>query len=188
MSPPRSWSSATNRTGPTTVHRCRRSCCRASGSRIGSTSVSPTPSTISTSSGDSVPPRRRSTSPARELGLADGSVLGFDGLVIATGAHPRRLAGQDTFDHVHELRTLDDSLALRAEIMPGGRRVVVIGAGFIGLEAAATAKTLGNDVVVLEGATAPLIRGLGARDGRSDRRSPSRPRRRRSNAASSSRV
>jgi len=102
---------------------------------------------------------------ARELTLADGSVLGFDGLVIATGAHPRRLAGQDAFTHVHELRTLDDALRLRAEIIDGGRRVVVIGAGFIGLEAAATAKQLGNDVVVLEGAAAPLIRGLGAEMG-----------------------
>jgi len=97
--------------------------------------------------------------------LADGSVIGFDGLVIATGAHPRRLAGQDAFDHVHELRTLDDALRLRSEIASGGRRVVVIGAGFIGLEAAATAKTLGNDVVVLEGAAAPLIRGLGVEMG-----------------------
>lgn len=102
---------------------------------------------------------------AHELTLADGSVLGFDGLVIATGARPRRLAGQDAFDHVHELRSIDDALRLRAEIIDGGRRVVVIGAGFIGLEAAATAKQLGNDVVVLEGATAPLIRGLGAEMG-----------------------
>ncbi len=101
----------------------------------------------------------------RELTLADGSVLGFDGLVIATGAHPRRLADQDAFDHVHELRTLDDALGLRSEIVGGGRRVVVIGAGFIGLEAAATAKALGNDVVVLEGAAAPLIRGLGTEMG-----------------------
>ena len=102
---------------------------------------------------------------ARELTLADGSVLGFDGLVIATGARPRRLAGQETFAHVHELRNLDDSLRLRAEIIDGGRRVVVIGAGFIGLEAAATAKKLGNDVIVLEGASAPLIRGLGVEMG-----------------------
>ncbi len=101
----------------------------------------------------------------RELSLADGSVVGFDALVIATGAHPRRLADQHTFDHVHELRTLDDALRLRSEIVNGGRRVVVIGAGFIGLEAAATAKSLGNDVVVLEGAAAPLIRGLGAEMG-----------------------
>ena len=102
---------------------------------------------------------------ARELHLGDDSVLGFDGLVIATGARPRRLTGQDRFDHVHELRTLDDSLRLRDAIAPGGRRVVVVGAGFIGLEAAATAKSLGNDVVVLEGAAAPLIRGLGAEMG-----------------------
>ncbi len=102
---------------------------------------------------------------AREVTLADGSVLGFDAMVIATGAHPRRLSGQESFDHVHELRSLDDSLRLRSEIADGGRRVVVIGAGFIGLETAATAKMLGNDVVVLEGAAAPLIRGLGAEMG-----------------------
>ena len=63
------------------------------------------------------------------------------------------------------MRTLDDSLGLRAEILDGGRRVVVIGAGFIGLEVAATARQLGNDVIVLEGAEAPLIRGLGAEMG-----------------------
>jgi NADPH-dependent 2,4-dienoyl-CoA reductase/sulfur reductase-like enzyme len=101
----------------------------------------------------------------RQLRLANGETLPFDSLIIATGARPRRLPGQDTFDHVHELRSLDDALALRTEIAPGGRRVVVVGAGFIGLEAAATAKTLGNDVVVLEGASAPLIRGLGAEMG-----------------------
>jgi NADPH-dependent 2,4-dienoyl-CoA reductase/sulfur reductase-like enzyme len=96
------------------------------------------------------------------LRLADGGSIDFGGLILATGASPRRLPGQEQFDHVHELRSLDDALALREEIAPGGRRVVVIGAGFIGLEAAATARALGNDVVVLEGASAPLIRGLGA--------------------------
>jgi NADPH-dependent 2,4-dienoyl-CoA reductase/sulfur reductase-like enzyme len=101
----------------------------------------------------------------RTVRLTDGSSVEFDGVVVATGAVPRRLLGHDDFDHVHELRSLDDALALRAEITPGDRRVVVIGAGFIGLEAAATAKTLGNDVVVLEGASAPLIRGLGAEMG-----------------------
>ncbi len=101
----------------------------------------------------------------RLVELATGESIPFDSLIIATGARPRRLPGHDTFDHVHELRSLDDALALRAEIAPGGRRVVVIGAGFIGLEAAATAKTSGNDVVVLEGASAPLIRGLGAEMG-----------------------
>jgi NADPH-dependent 2,4-dienoyl-CoA reductase/sulfur reductase-like enzyme len=102
---------------------------------------------------------------ARRLRLSDGSSVDFDGAVIATGARPRRLAGHDRFAHVHELRTVDDALAIREEIAPGGRRVVVIGAGFIGLEVAATAKLLGNDVVVLEGAEAPLIRGLGAEMG-----------------------
>ena len=101
----------------------------------------------------------------RRVELANNKSVPFDGLIIATGARPRRLPGHDTFDHVHELRSLDDAMALRREIAPGGRRVVVIGAGFIGLEAAATAKTLGNDVVVLEGASAPLIRGLGAEMG-----------------------
>jgi NADPH-dependent 2,4-dienoyl-CoA reductase/sulfur reductase-like enzyme len=101
----------------------------------------------------------------RTITLADDSRLDFDAAVIATGARPRRLAGQDSFAHTHVLRTLDDSLRLRAEIAPGGRRVVVIGAGFIGLEAAAAAKQLGNDVVVLEGASAPLIRGIGAQMG-----------------------
>jgi NADPH-dependent 2,4-dienoyl-CoA reductase/sulfur reductase-like enzyme len=101
----------------------------------------------------------------RRVELANGESIPFDSLIIATGARPRRLPGQDAFDHVHELRTLDDALALRSEIAPGGRRVVVIGAGFIGLEAAATATTSGNDVVVLEGASAPLIRGLGAEMG-----------------------
>jgi len=99
---------------------------------------------------------------ARQIKLGDGTTLAFDGLIIATGAQPMRLPGQERFAHVHELRTLDDALAVRKEIAVGGRRVVVIGAGFIGLEVAATARSLGNRVVVLEGADAPLIRGLGA--------------------------
>ena len=63
---------------------------------------------------------------------------------------------------VHELRTLDDALALRARIADGTARVVVVGAGFIGLEVAATARALGCAVTVLEGLPAPLVRGLGA--------------------------
>jgi len=101
----------------------------------------------------------------RSVALADGSSLPFDGLVIATGAAIRRLPGQPVDDSLFELRTLDDSLALRARLMAGGQRVTVIGAGFIGLEVAATARSLGNEVVVLEGLPAPLIRGLGAEMG-----------------------
>lgn len=102
---------------------------------------------------------------ARRAHLTDGTSLGFDGCIIATGAACRRLPEQSRFAHVHELRTLDDSMRLRAEIDPGDKRVVVIGAGFIGLEVAATAHQLGNDVIVLEGAEAPMVRGLGAEMG-----------------------
>jgi NADPH-dependent 2,4-dienoyl-CoA reductase/sulfur reductase-like enzyme len=98
---------------------------------------------------------------ARTVRLASGDDVGYDGLVIATGAAPRRLPGQEEHAHVTVLRTLDDALDLRARLVGGGRRVVVIGAGFIGLEVAATARQLGNDVLVLEGAPAPLIRALG---------------------------
>ncbi len=101
----------------------------------------------------------------RIVRLGDGEELSFDGCVIATGARCRRLPEQGRHRHVHELRTLDDSLRLRSEIADGDRRVVVVGAGFIGLEVAATARRLGNDVTVLEGAAAPLIRGLGAQMG-----------------------
>ena len=98
----------------------------------------------------------------RTVTLVDGTSLAFDGLVVATGAAPRTLPGQERHGGAVVLRTLDDALALRASIVDGGRRVVVIGAGFIGLEVAATARRLGNDVVVLEGGPAPLMRGLGA--------------------------
>jgi NADPH-dependent 2,4-dienoyl-CoA reductase/sulfur reductase-like enzyme len=98
---------------------------------------------------------------ARTVSLEDGTSLPFDGLVIATGSTPRRLPGQPTLDGVTELRTLADSLGLRARIADGTARVIVIGAGFIGLEVAATARQQGCSVTVLEGAPAPMIRGLG---------------------------
>ena len=101
----------------------------------------------------------------RVVHLTDGSTVGFDGCIIATGAACRRLPEQGRFAHVHELRTLDDAMRLRAELADGGKRVVVIGAGFIGLEVAATATQLGNSVVVLEGGSAPLVRGLGTEMG-----------------------
>ncbi|MGI9031447.1 MAG: NAD(P)/FAD-dependent oxidoreductase, partial [Ilumatobacteraceae bacterium] len=102
----------------------------------------------------------------RAVHLADGSTAPYDAVILATGARPRRLPDQDAIAAVHELRTLDDSLRLRSELRTGDRRVVVIGAGFIGLEVAATARGLGNDVTVLEAAPAPLIRGLGPELGR----------------------
>jgi NADPH-dependent 2,4-dienoyl-CoA reductase/sulfur reductase-like enzyme len=99
------------------------------------------------------------------LHLTDGTDISFDGCIIATGAACRRLPEQSRHAHVHELRTLDDAMRLRAELSGGDHHVVVIGAGFIGLEVAATAKQLGNQVTVLEGAPAPLIRGLGTEMG-----------------------
>ena len=98
---------------------------------------------------------------ASVLTLADGATVHYDGLIIATGASPRRLPDQPVLDGIVELRTLADSVDLRDRLAGGTARVTVIGAGFIGLEVAATARTLGCAVTVLEGAPSPLIRGLG---------------------------
>lgn len=98
----------------------------------------------------------------RSLSLGDGGVIEFDSLVIATGASTRRLPDQPDFDGVCDLRTLSDALDLRSRLRHEETRVTVIGAGFIGLEVAATARQLGCVVTVLEGAPAPLVRGLGA--------------------------
>lgn len=96
--------------------------------------------------------------------LASGDTVHYDGLIIATGGAVRRLPGQPDIAGVHVLRTLDDAESLRDELTEGVR-VVVIGAGFIGLEAAATATKRGARVTVLEGLEAPLIRALGAEMG-----------------------
>lgn len=97
---------------------------------------------------------------ARAVTLADGSAVSYDGLVIATGATPRTLPGQPDLDGICVLRTLDDAVALRSHL-EGRPKVVVIGAGFIGSEVAATCRTKGLDVTVLEALPAPLVRGLG---------------------------
>lgn len=99
---------------------------------------------------------------ARSIVLSNGVELPYDGLIIATGSHPRRLPGQPDAPHIHELRTVEDALRLRDAIGRDGAAVVVIGAGFIGLEVAATARRAGATVTVLEGAPAPLIRGAGS--------------------------
>ncbi|MDN3029148.1 FAD-dependent oxidoreductase [Streptomyces sp. S.PB5] len=92
--------------------------------------------------------------------LADGSAVPYDGLVIATGVRPRRLPGGGA----HVLRTLDDALTLRDRLGPG-RRLVVVGAGFLGAEAAAVAWRLGADVTVLEPAAVPLAHAVGTEVG-----------------------
>ncbi len=102
--------------------------------------------------------------PAREVELHDGERIAFDGLVIATGSTPRRLPGQPNLPGVLTLRTLDDALALR-ELLDARPKVVVIGAGFIGAEVAATCRTRGLDVTLLEMLSQPMVRGLGAEVG-----------------------
>lgn len=99
---------------------------------------------------------------AHEVVLDDGARLAYDALLLATGSEPVRLPvpGAD-LDGVHLLRRMEDSDALKAAFAREGGRVVVIGGGWIGLEVAAAARTLGLDVTVLEMAELPLLRVLG---------------------------
>jgi NADPH-dependent 2,4-dienoyl-CoA reductase/sulfur reductase-like enzyme len=95
------------------------------------------------------------------VGLAGGTTVGYDKLLIATGASPRHLdvPGGD-LNGVHYLRTLADSERLQAALKPGGR-VVVVGAGWIGLEAAAASRHYGCEVTVVEPETGALQRSVG---------------------------
>ena len=102
----------------------------------------------------------------RSVTLEGGERLEWDRLLIATGAEPRRLPvpGAD-LEGVHLLRSLADSERLRA-VAEGGGRLVVIGAGWIGSEAAASARALGMEVTVLERLGVPLENVLGPTMGR----------------------
>ncbi|MCU7825592.1 NAD(P)/FAD-dependent oxidoreductase [Kitasatospora sp. DSM 101779] len=93
--------------------------------------------------------------------LADGGRLGFAKLLLTTGASPRRLPvpGGDRPD-VLTLRRVGDSERIRDRLAPGAR-IVVVGAGWIGLETAAAARLAGAEVTVLEVAELPLLRVLG---------------------------
>ncbi|SDD15553.1 3-phenylpropionate/trans-cinnamate dioxygenase ferredoxin reductase subunit [Geodermatophilus telluris] len=96
------------------------------------------------------------------LVLDGGEVLDYARLLLATGSAARRLPVPGAgLDGVRYLRTLADSDALAADLDGGGRRVVVVGAGWIGLEVAAAARTRGNEVTVLEPLPTPLHRVLG---------------------------
>jgi len=97
---------------------------------------------------------------AREVELRGGERVAFDGLLIATGATPRRLPNQPDLAGLFTLRTLDDAVALR-EMLDARPKVVVIGAGFIGAEIAATCRARDLDVTVLEMLPQPMVRGLG---------------------------
>ena len=96
--------------------------------------------------------------------LEDGAELGYDELIVTTGAHPRRLPIFAGRPNVHTLRTLADTLALRDALAPGAR-LAIVGAGFIGQEVAATARGLGVEVTLIEAADVPLAHVLSARLG-----------------------
>lgn len=96
----------------------------------------------------------------RRLTLSDGAVLDYETLVVATGLRPRRLPMFQGMTGVHVLRTMDDCLALQADLNPD-RRVVVIGAGFLGTEIAATTRELGARVCLVDVVTEPLTLQLG---------------------------
>lgn len=101
----------------------------------------------------------------RSVSMQDGTREHYEALVIATGASARRLRDQPELEGIHLLRTLDDALALRAAF-ERGPRVLVVGAGFIGAEVAASARARGLEVTVIEPLSVPLARGLGERMGR----------------------
>jgi 3-phenylpropionate/trans-cinnamate dioxygenase ferredoxin reductase component len=99
---------------------------------------------------------------ASEVEIDGGERLRYDRLLLATGAEPRRLdmPGAD-LEGVHYLRDLEDADALAALLAKGSGRVAVIGAGWIGSEVAASARTKGLDVALVEVADVPLERVLG---------------------------
>jgi NADPH-dependent 2,4-dienoyl-CoA reductase/sulfur reductase-like enzyme len=102
----------------------------------------------------------------RVVRTASGREFAADAVVVATGVRPRRFTGQDALSGVHVLRTLEDALALRADLLAAGR-LVVVGDGVLGAEIAATARSLGVDVTLagpqatpLESQFGPFVGGL----------------------------
>ncbi|WP_249645642.1 NAD(P)/FAD-dependent oxidoreductase [Nocardia sputi] len=91
--------------------------------------------------------------------LDNGSEIPFDGLVVATGARPRRFATQPT--GVHSLRTIDEALALRTELAAAGH-LTVIGGGFVGSEVASTARRQGIPVTLIDAGPYPMVATLGS--------------------------
>lgn len=102
---------------------------------------------------------------AREV-VHDGGRVQYDKLLLTTGTRPRKLnvpGGDDP--GVFYLRTMDDSRRLREALSGGSARVVVVGAGWIGLEAAAAARSYGCPVTIVEPEETPLYRALGSEAG-----------------------
>ncbi len=97
---------------------------------------------------------------ARTVTLQGGDVIAYRGLVVATGVGTRRLTLDAPREWRHGIRTVDDAVALHEALRPG-RRVVVLGAGFVGTEVAATAVQRGCEVDVVDLLSHPLVRALG---------------------------
>lgn len=96
----------------------------------------------------------------RRVLLTDGSAVDYEGLVVATGVSPRHLRTSGELSGVHLLRTLDDARQMRSQFL-AGRRLVIVGAGFLGCEVAAVARRLGMDVSLVDPLRAPMVRQLG---------------------------
>ena len=101
---------------------------------------------------------------ARIITLADGTSLGYDELVIATGLVPKRIPSFPDVPAIRVLRSFDDALALRGHASTA-KRAVIVGAGFIGCEVAASLRALGVEVVLVEPQPAPLAGVLGEQVG-----------------------
>lgn len=96
--------------------------------------------------------------------LEDGTRIPADSVLIATGGRPRLFPGAEYSERIFYLRTFEDSARLR-EHLGAGRHLIVVGAGFIGSEVAASARMLGTRVTALEGLPNPLDRVLGSQMG-----------------------
>ncbi|VEG45119.1 NAD(P)H-nitrite reductase [Mycolicibacterium flavescens] len=101
---------------------------------------------------------------AQTLTLADGTELPYEELIIATGLVPKRIPSFPDLAGIHVLRNYDESVALRQEA-GSARRAVVVGAGFIGCEVAASLRKLGVEVALVEPQPAPLASVLGEQIG-----------------------
>lgn len=103
------------------------------------------------------------------LSLDDGTEIPFDAMIVATGLSPRRLEIAGAWSHRFVLRTLDDAFNLATRLRTE-RDIVVVGGGFIGCEAAVTAKKLGCNVTVVEALDEPMERAIGSTLGAAMRR------------------
>lgn len=102
---------------------------------------------------------------AQTLTLEDGSTLGYDELIVATGLTPKRIGSWPDLTGIHVLRSLADATALRDHAATA-TRAVIVGAGFIGCEVAASLRALGVEVVLVEPQPTPLAGVLGEEVGR----------------------